>query len=175
MKNRLARQLTFKVAACILGGMLIYAAFQYLSGQGGPVELIFRHVWHTAVLGGLIYVFLILWLRSALLKPINQIAAHANQLSKGVFQRWNYTKSRNEIDQVTSMMNRLADHLNAIRRTPWRKYAETIESHLESLRDREDLSLQVHGELVDIRDSLLKMDVAIMGFVESLSNPAEQW
>lgn len=175
MKNRIARQLTFKVALVIFGGMLVYAAFQYLSGQAGPVELLFRHLWHTVVLGVLIYVFLMLWLRTALLKPINQIVVHANRLSQGVFQRWNYSKSRNEIDQVTAMMNRMADHLNLIKQTSWRKYAETIESHLESLRGREDLPLQVQSELADIRDSLRKMDVAIMGFAENLSNPAEQW
>lgn len=175
MESRIARQLTLNVALVILGGMLIYAAFQYLFEQTSPVELLIRHLWHTVLLGVFIYVFLMMWLRAALLRPLNQIVAHANRLSKGVFQRWNYTKSRNEIDQVTAMMNRLADHLNAIRRTPWMKYAETIESHLESLSDRVDLPLQVHGELADIRDSLRKMDVAVIGFVESLSNPAEQW
>jgi len=175
MKNRLARQLTFKVGIVILGGMLVYAVFQYLAGEAGPLELFIRHLWHTVILGLLIYGFLLLWLRSTFLRPVKQIVAHANRLSQGDFRRWKYSKSSNEIDQVTAVMNRMAEHLNFIKQTSWRKYAETIELHLQSLHERGDLPLQVQGELTDIRDSLHKMDVAILGFVENLADPVDQW
>lgn len=173
MKNKLARQITIEVALVIFGGMLVCAAFQHLTGEAGPVELIFRHLWHSVVLGILVYGFLLFRLRSLVLFPLNQLFYHAHDMAKGVFQHEPYQQTHNEIDEVTSMMNRMAEHMKELRETDWKDHADAIELHLEQLREIPELPMEAREELEEVRDSLQKLDVSIMRFVEAPGQAVE--
>ena len=167
MKSKLARQITLEVAAVILGVMLIYAVFQFLVGEAHPVTLLFRHLWHTVVLGTLVYLMLIWRFQALFLRPLRNVFSHGNEMSKGTFRRREYSKTHNELDQLTGMMNLIAAHLQFVQQTPWSEYADSVEKHLELLRARDDLPMGAYADLGGMRDNLRNMEVAIMQFLES--------
>lgn len=167
MKNKLAQQIAFDVAVVIFGGMLIYASYQFLTGEAGPIDLIFRHLWHTVVLGVLVYGFLLLRLRSRILRPLDLLFFHAGEMSRGVFKQCDYPETKNEIDQITSTMNSMAKQLNTVQNASWQDYANVIERHLNGLRGRDGLSPDVRSELMQIRDCLRKMELAFVGIKEA--------
>lgn len=167
MKNKLAQQIALDVAVVIFGGMLVYAAYQFMTGEAGPFELFFRHLWHTVVLAVLVYGFLLLRLRSRVLKPLDLLYFHATEMSRGIFEKCTYPETHNEIDQITTTMNNMAKQLNVVKNASWQDYAEVIERHLSGLRGRETLSADVREELMQIRDCLRKMEIAFVGIKEA--------
>jgi len=167
MRNKLAQQIALDVAFVILGGMLVYASYQFLTGEEGPIELFFQHLWHTVVLAVLVYGFLLLRLRSRVLRPLDLLYYHARDMSRGVFEKYPYPETHNEIDHVTSTMNAVANHLNTIKNASWKDYADTIECQLDGLRQRQALPSDVREELTEIRDGLRKMELTIVGFREA--------
>jgi len=174
MKSTLTRQITIQVALVIFAAMLVYAIFQYLAGEVHPVTLLLRHLWHTIVLGIMIYAFLLWRLRTLVFRPLQAIFFHGYEMSKGEFRSREYPKTHNEMDQVSGMMNLIAEHLAVIRQTSWKGHADSIERHLESLRARQGLPMDVHDDLAAIRDSLRKMEAAVMRFVEIPAWPSDE-
>ena len=76
MKGKLTRQITLQVALVLFGAMLVYAVFQYVAGEARPAILFFRHLWHTVILGLLVYLVLLWRLRSLVFGALEKILLH---------------------------------------------------------------------------------------------------
>lgn len=170
MKGTLARQITYQVALVIFGAMLVYAGFQYFSGDTQPAALFLKHLWHTAVLGGLIYIVLLWRLRALLMRPLEQVFFHGYEMSQGRFKRQDYPRTGNEIDHVTAIMNQIAGHLELAQGASWKEHADAIERHIEILRNREDLPVDVRSGLLSTRDHLRKMQAAALELAETVEH-----
>lgn len=173
MKSALARQISIQVALVIFGAMLLYAVLQMVNGEAGPVQLLVRHLWHTLALGGLVYVVLLWRLRKLVLGPLQQVFQQGYQMTQGKFEHKEYVRADNEIDRVGDMMNLIAEHLKFLRSTSWKDYADSIERHIEFIKGRDDLPLDVVSDLACVESELRKMEVAIMRFIEAPSRPEE--
>ena len=172
MKTKLTRQITIEVALVVFGGMLIYAIFQYYAGEAIAIDLFVHHLWHTVLLAILIYAVLLYRLRALVFRPLEETFLHAYRMSTGNFEPHEYSTANNEIDDVTRMMNQMAIGLESITRQSWKEYADAMDRHLKYLQGWDKLTPGIHGELTEIRDNLLKMELTIGKVVEAGTRPS---
>lgn len=161
MKKTLGQQLAFNLAIAICGGVFMHAFYLILTGEKEPLSLLFQDLTQALGLGLLVYGFLLLHLRSCLLKPLDMLHSHARDMSRGVFYQCDYLKTKNQIDQITSAMNSMARHLNKMKNAAWTDYAEVIKHHLTGRKNRDILPPDVQNELMQIGDCLGRMEAAM--------------
>lgn len=162
--SALARQIAVETGLVIFFAMLAYAIFQYLTGQHSPLELLLRHLWHSVVLGLVVYVTLLWRLRHLVLEPLRAVTRHGRELMVGRFVEHDYPRAHNEIDEVGAMMNRMAAHLHTLQGTCWEDYARSMDRHITEVRRQANVSPDVLSDLSSVRRELERLETAARRF-----------
>jgi len=175
VRNTLASQIGIEAATIVFGAVLTYAVYRAAKGGGiESAETLLQSSWTAGSLGALIYTLLLIRLRRRIVRPIREIRSHTEDMSFGVFQKWDYAESCHEIDHVTAMMNLVASYNNRIQNS-WRALSFDIAPSLIHLLQRGDLPQQLRSDLEATWNHLRRMDVAIMRVLSPSPHFSEPW
>ncbi|MCB2141354.1 hypothetical protein KQH29_00260 [bacterium] len=161
LKSKFASQVAIQSGLVVLGTMLLYAILQYRWGEASLAELLLRHAWHSLAITILVFLFLQWRLTRLVYHPIESILEHGHEMANGVFRFKRYPTTGNELEDIMHTMNFMAAHLERAKATPWKHYAESIDTFLEMIQSREDLPIEIQAEIKMISDNLHNMEFSV--------------
>lgn len=162
MKNKLARQIGFEVVTIVVGAAVIRAAYRAFEGNAESAWTLFQYCWITGALGVFLYLFLLLRVRRRIIRPLREFSDHTEDMSMGIFQKWEYPDFHSELDPLAATMNSVADYNDKLQ-VSWRALSFAIAPHMANLRNCEDLPENLRADLEETWDHLRRMDASIMG------------
>lgn len=162
MRYKIVRQVGFDIATIVVLSVLAFELFQIFHGETQTMATLPQSLGVSSVVGIFLFAILRVRLMKRIGQPLREISDHMEDMSKGIFQKWEYLELSREVDRLTYAMNEVAATNNELQ-VSWRMISLAIARHFLTLRHREDLPEPLQNDLEEIWVTLNRIDEAIMG------------